>query len=51
MIKVLVNGALGRMGSEVVKTVLEQEDMELVAAVDAFGADKMIPVKKVIRWQ
>ena len=45
MIKVLVNGALGRMGSEVVKTVLEQEDMELVAAVDAFGADKMIPVK------
>ena len=31
MIKVLVNGALGRMGSEVVKTVLEQEDMELVA--------------------
>lgn len=45
MIKVLVNGALGRMGSEVVKTVLEQEEMELVAAVDAFGADKMIPVK------
>lgn len=45
MIKVLVNGALGRMGSEVVKTVLEQEDMELVAAVDAFGADKMILVK------
>ena len=45
MIKVLVNGALGRMGSEVVKTVLEQEDMELVAAFDAFGADKMIPVK------
>lgn len=45
MIKVLVNGALGRMGSEVVKTVLEQEDMELVAAVDAFGKDKMIAVK------
>lgn len=45
MIKVLVNGALGRMGSEVVKTVLEQTDMELVAVVDAFGADKVIPVK------
>lgn len=45
MIKVLVNGALGRMGGEVVKTVLAQDDMELVAAVDAFGGDKMIPVK------
>lgn len=45
MIKVLVNGALGRMGSEVVKTVLEQEDMELVAAVDAFGKDRMIAVQ------
>lgn len=45
MIRVLVNGALGRMGSEVVKTVLEQEDMELVAAVDAFGKDRMIAAR------
>ena len=40
MIKVLVNGALGRMGTEVSKTVLEQDDMQLVAAVDVFGAGK-----------
>lgn len=45
MIKVLVNGALGRMGSEVVKTVLEQDDMELISVVDVFGAEKMIPVQ------
>ena len=32
--RILVNGALGRMGSEVVRTVLKQNDMELVAAVD-----------------
>ncbi|HIU64483.1 MAG TPA: 4-hydroxy-tetrahydrodipicolinate reductase [Candidatus Avacidaminococcus intestinavium] len=34
MLRVLVNGALGRMGCEVVKTVLNAEDMELVGAVD-----------------
>ena len=37
MIKVLVNGALGRMGHTVVQTVLAQKDMELVGAVDANG--------------
>jgi 4-hydroxy-tetrahydrodipicolinate reductase len=37
MIKVAVCGALGRMGSEVVKTVLAQNDMELVAKIDITG--------------
>ena len=33
-IPVLVSGALGRMGSEVVNTVLNSIDCELVAAID-----------------
>ena len=33
-IPVLVSGALGRMGSEVVKSVLNSSDCELVAAID-----------------
>ena len=37
MIKVLVNGALGKMGNTVAKTVLQQKDMELVGAVDVMG--------------
>lgn len=34
MIKVLVSGAAGRMGREVVRAVLAEDDLELVAAVD-----------------
>ena len=34
MIRVLVNGALGRMGSEVVKKVCAEADLELAAVVD-----------------
>ncbi len=34
MIRVLVSGAAGRMGSEVVRAVLAEEDLELVGAVD-----------------
>ncbi|MDZ4167738.1 MAG: 4-hydroxy-tetrahydrodipicolinate reductase [Coriobacteriia bacterium] len=34
MIKVLVSGAAGRMGREVVRTVLAEDDLVLVAAVD-----------------
>ena len=34
MIRVLVNGALGRMGSEVFKKVYSEADLELVGAVD-----------------
>ena len=33
-IPVLISGALGRMGSEVVNTVLNSTDCELVAAID-----------------
>lgn len=40
--RILVNGALGRMGSEVVRTVLKQNDMELVAAVDIMAKDKTV---------
>ena len=43
MIRVLVNGALGRMGTEVCKTVMEQKDMDLSGVVDINGADKTIP--------
>lgn len=35
MIKVAVTGACGRMGSKIIKTVLQQEDMEVVAAIEA----------------
>jgi 4-hydroxy-tetrahydrodipicolinate reductase len=42
MIKVLVNGALGKMGSTVARTVVEQDDMELVAAVNDHGAGKTV---------
>jgi 4-hydroxy-tetrahydrodipicolinate reductase len=35
MIKVAVTGASGRMGSNIIKTVLEQEDMDVVAAIEA----------------
>jgi len=36
-IRVVVAGALGKMGQEVVRTVLKQDDMELVGAVDVQG--------------
>ncbi|MEG0797319.1 MAG: 4-hydroxy-tetrahydrodipicolinate reductase [Acidaminococcaceae bacterium] len=42
MIRVVVNGALGRMGSEVVRTVVQAQDMDLVGAVDAMGAGKTV---------
>jgi len=38
LIKVAVAGALGRMGSSIIRTVAGQEDMQLVAAVEAAGA-------------
>ncbi|MBR6710615.1 MAG: 4-hydroxy-tetrahydrodipicolinate reductase, partial [Selenomonadaceae bacterium] len=37
MIKVLVNGACGRMGQAVLAAVLEDEELELVGAVDVRG--------------
>lgn len=35
MIKVAVTGACGRMGSKIIKTILQQDDMEVVAAIEA----------------
>lgn len=37
MINILVNGACGRMGQAVVKTVIEDNELNLVAAVDIAG--------------
>ncbi|HHT48368.1 MAG TPA: 4-hydroxy-tetrahydrodipicolinate reductase [Firmicutes bacterium] len=41
-IRVLVNGACGRMGREVVKAVVAQADLELVGAVDKVGQGQEI---------
>lgn len=35
MIKVAIIGASGRMGSKIIKAILEQEDMDIVAAIEA----------------
>jgi len=35
MIKVAVTGACGRMGSGIIKNILQQDDMDLVAAIEA----------------
>ncbi|HEY0196900.1 MAG TPA: 4-hydroxy-tetrahydrodipicolinate reductase, partial [Methanobacterium sp.] len=35
MINVAVTGASGRMGSKIIKNILEEEDLELVAAIEA----------------
>ncbi len=40
MIRVAVTGALGRMGSGIVKSVLAQDDMKLVAAIEAPGKEE-----------
>ncbi len=34
MINVAVTGACGRMGSKIIKTILEQDDMDVVAAIE-----------------
>ena len=39
MIRVAVCGANGKMGKEVVKAVLNQSNMELVAKIDIAGGD------------
>jgi 4-hydroxy-tetrahydrodipicolinate reductase len=41
-IKVLVSGSCGRMGREVVKTVLDDAELELVGAVDSYRIGKDI---------
>ncbi|MCS3921755.1 4-hydroxy-tetrahydrodipicolinate reductase [Methanococcus voltae PS] len=40
MIKIAVTGAVGRMGSGIIKNILESEDMELVAGIEAPGNPK-----------
>lgn len=45
MSKVLVNGALGRMGSEVVRAVNKAADLELVGGVDIHGAGMTVSTK------
>lgn len=48
MVRVLVNGAMGRMGGEVCKKVLSEEGLELVAAVDIHeGEISPLPGTKV----
>ena len=42
MIRVLVSGAAGRMGREVVRAVLAEDDLELVAAVDTMHAGEAL---------
>ncbi len=42
MIKVCVTGACGKMGKEVVAAVLADSELELVGAVDKFGAGNKI---------
>lgn len=43
-IRVLVSGACGRMGREVVKTVLKNEAMQLVGAVDKYNSGEDIGI-------
>ena len=43
MIRVLVNGAFGRVGSEVVRTVLAEPELELAGGVDIHGEGKTLP--------
>ncbi len=42
MIRVLVSGAAGRMGREVVRAVMAEDDLELVAAVDPAHAGEAL---------
>ena len=47
-IKVGVTGAMGRMGKEVIKAVLNDPELELVCAIDKFGAGEKITENIVI---
>ena len=48
MIKVLVNGAFGRMGSEVVRMVTANPELELAGGVDINAAGKTLPDGKPV---
>ena len=49
MIKVAVCGALGKMGQEVCNTVLNNDDMELVAKIDIVGEDTFKSIDEAAR--
>ena len=40
MIKVIMNGAMGRMGKEIVKSIEESDDVEIAALIDINGDGK-----------
>lgn len=48
MIRVLVNGAFGRMGSEVVRTVAAEPGLELAGGVDIHGEGRALPEGKPV---
>ena len=48
MISVLVNGAFGRMGSEVVRMVTANPELELAGGVDISAAGKTLPGDKPV---
>ena len=48
MIKVLVNGAFGRMGSEVVRMVTANPELELIGGVDINAGGKTLPDGKPV---
>ena len=49
MIKIAVCGALGKMGKEVVNTVLESSDMELVAKIDVASGEMYHTIEEAAR--
>ena len=49
MMKIAVCGALGKMGKEVVNTVLENSEMELVAKIDVASGDMYHSVEEAAR--
>ncbi|MCK4262703.1 MAG: 4-hydroxy-tetrahydrodipicolinate reductase, partial [Dehalococcoidia bacterium] len=44
VIRVVVNGALGRMGGEVTKAVLDDADLRVVGAVEKKVTQKYLPL-------
>lgn len=42
MLRILVNGALGKMGGQVIQAVNQAEDLELVGGVDVHGAGRTV---------
>ena len=49
MIKIAVCGAMGKMGKEVVNTVLERDDMELVAKIDVASGEMYHTIEEAAR--